>query len=182
MGDRITFLKNFLQNPRQIGSVIPSSNSLSKKMVEQIDFNGAESIIELGPGTGPYTKLILERKRDITKYVAFEKNEDMRRILNSKFQNINLYEDAVRLRETIDGIGIHNVDYIVSGLPFTVLDKEDRNTILKQSYDSLKDGGKFITYQYSLDLYNHLKTQYSNVKVKVVPFNIPIAFVYVCTK
>ena len=56
MGEKITFFKNFIKKPKQIGSITPSSNYLSKKMVEQIDFNNAETILELGPGTGCYTR------------------------------------------------------------------------------------------------------------------------------
>ena len=56
MEEKITFLKNFIKNPKQIGSIVPSSNYLSKKMVEQIDFENAEVILELGPGTGCYTR------------------------------------------------------------------------------------------------------------------------------
>ena len=46
----------------------------------------------------------------------------------------------------------------------------------------IKKDGKFVTFQYSLDLYKYLKRKYKKVEVKFVPINIPIAFVYVCTK
>ena len=56
MGEKLLFFKNFIKNPRQIGSITPSSNILSEKMVDQIDFNKAKYIVELGPGTGSYTR------------------------------------------------------------------------------------------------------------------------------
>lgn len=182
MGEKIIFLKNFIKNPRQIGSIIPSSRKLSKKMAEQINYDKAKFIIELGPGVGPYTNIILKNKKETTGYIAFEKNEDMAKILKGKFPGIDIYNKAEEMSAIIRKNNIKNVDYIISGLPFTVLEKEIRKTILNQIYDNLDSGGKFVTFQYSLDLYKHLKNTYNKVEVKIVPINIPVAFIYVCTK
>ena len=182
MGEKAIFLKNFIKNPRQIGSVIPSSRRLSNKMIEQIDYDKANCIIELGPGVGCYTKGILEKKKPHSKYIAFEKNEDMREILRNKFPQITIYNKAEEMTNVIQHENINNPDFIISGLPFTVLEKDIRESILQQAYDNLEPGGKFITFQYSLDLYKYLKNKYSKLEVKFVPINIPMAFVYVCTK
>lgn len=182
MGEKIIFLKNFIHNPRQIGSIIPSSKKLSKKMAEQIDYNKANCIIELGPGVGPYTEIILKKKRESTCYIAFEKNEDMSTILKEKFPGITIYKKAEEMTEVIQKNHINNIDYIISGLPFTVLKKDIRETILNQIYDNLNEGGKFITFQYSLDLYKYLKNKYSKLEIKFITINIPMAFIYVCTK
>lgn len=182
MGEKIVFLKNFIKNPRQIGSVIPSSKRLSRKMAEQIDYDKAKNIVELGPGVGPYTELILKNKKSEAKYIAFEKNEDMVKILKEKFKDITIYNKAEEMTKTLKENGINSIDHIISGLPFTVLETDIRNTILEQAYDNLEVGGKFITFQYSLDLYKYLKGKYKKVEIKFVPLNIPMTFVYVCTK
>ncbi len=182
MGEKIVFLKNFIKKPRMIGSIIPSSKRLSKKMADQINYNCAKCIVELGPGVGPYTEIILRKKKDSTRYLAFEKNNDMVKILKKKFPNIKIYNKAEEMTDVFKKNHICNIDYIISGLPFTVLEKDIRKSILKQIYDNLEKGGKFITFQYSLDLYNYLKTKYSKVEIKFVPLNIPMTFVYVCTK
>lgn len=67
MGEKTIFLKNFIKQPRQIGSIIPSSNKLSRKMVEQIDFEKAKYVIELGPGTGCYTRKNIRKETGINK-------------------------------------------------------------------------------------------------------------------
>lgn len=182
MGEKIIFFKNFINNPRQIGSIIPSSKRLSKKMANQIDYSNAKNIIELGPGVGPYTDIILKRKREETKYFAFEKNDDMRRILKEKYKQIKIYNKAEEMTEIMQRNNIDKVDYIISGLPFTVLEKDIRETILEQVYNNLEKGGKFITFQYSLDLYKYLKKKYNKLEIKFVPLNIPMTFIYVCTK
>lgn len=182
MGEKIVFFKNFIKNPRMIGSVIPSSKKLSKKMSDQIDYDNAKCIIELGPGVGPYTEIMLKKKRSSTKYLAFEKNEDMVKILKRKFPDIKIYNNAEQMTDVVKKNEILCIDYIISGLPFTVLEKDIRNSILTQAYEILEKGGKFITFQYSLDLYKYLKNKYSKVEIKFVPLNIPMTFVYVCTK
>ena len=182
MGEKALFFKNFIKNPRMIGSVIPSSKMLSKKMAGQINYDDANCIIELGPGVGPYTDIILKKKKSTTKYFAFEKNEDMARILRGKFPEIKIYNRAEKMTEVIKKDNIEGIDYIISGLPFTVLGQDLRERILEQTYDNLEEGGKFITFQYSLDLYKYLKNKYSKVELKFIPLNIPMTFIYVCTK
>ena len=182
MGEKTIFLKNFIKNPKQVGSIIPSSKRLSKKMANQIDYKNAKTILELGPGTGPYTGLILKNKKEETKYIAFEKSKDMEKILKNKFKKIKIYNKAEEMTEVLKKEKIKKVDHIISGLPFTVLEKDIRETILEQIYDNLEEGGKFITFQYSLDLYKYLKEKYSKVEIKFVLLNIPMTFIYVCTK
>ena len=43
-----------------VGSVLPSSRFLSKKMLQPIQFATANVIVELGPGTGVFTKALLK--------------------------------------------------------------------------------------------------------------------------
>ncbi len=57
--DRLAFLKGFLREPKGVGSVIPSSRFLERKMVRMAGVAQAESVIELGPGTGGTTRAIL---------------------------------------------------------------------------------------------------------------------------
>lgn len=106
----------------------------------------------------------------------------MRNILKSKFNKIEIYNKAEEMTYIMKENKIEKADFIVSGLPFTVLDKKMREDILNQTYENLKEHGKFITYQYSLDLYKYLNKKYKKLEVKFIPLNIPMAFIYVCTK
>ena len=176
------FFKNFIKSPRKIGSIIPSSNVLANKMTEQQYLNGAKSIVELGAGVGCFTSKIIERKNSTTPFYVFEQNEDMKKILNRKFPKLMIYDNANNLSKYVENAEIEVPDTIISGLPFTSLDKKLRYSILEQVYNSLETGGKFITFQYSLHLLRYLKSTYSKVEIKVVPLNIPMAYIYVCTK
>ena len=78
------FFKTYLKERKQIGSLMPSSRFLVKKMCRKIDFSTATNIIELGPGTGVFTKEILNMARKDAKIFVFELNEDFFELLSQK--------------------------------------------------------------------------------------------------
>jgi len=53
------FIKQFISKPYSTGAVLPSSPDLVQEMLKPIDFERAEHIVELGPGTGVVTKALL---------------------------------------------------------------------------------------------------------------------------
>ena len=48
----LVFLQEFLKHPLQIGSIIPSSRFLERRVVEAAGAADGEVIVELGPGVG----------------------------------------------------------------------------------------------------------------------------------
>ena len=58
---KLVFLKQILRNPFGIGAVVPSSQRLARLMVERIDPQTSDVIVELGPGTGVFTRELLAR-------------------------------------------------------------------------------------------------------------------------
>ncbi|MED0668798.1 hypothetical protein P4S95_00990 [Aneurinibacillus aneurinilyticus] len=78
--------------------------------------------------------------------------------------------------------GEKSADVIISGLPFTVFPKELTTQIMNEVIKSLKPGGLFITFQYSLHMKKRLQADFSTIELRFVPFNIPPAFVYICRK
>ena len=78
--------------------------------------------------------------------------------------------------------GISKVDYIVSGLPFTSLDKEISNAILEKTKNIVnQDGAKFITFQYSLVKIGLFKQYFNDIDKDRVIANIPPAYVLRCS-
>ena len=54
------FLKSYLSTPGNVGAVAPSSPYLARRMIEELDLEGADTVVELGPGTGAFTGFILD--------------------------------------------------------------------------------------------------------------------------
>lgn len=177
---KVLFFKNFLKNWKEVGSITPSSGFLAKKMLKSIDFSSVDTIVELGPGTGVFTREILSRMKPDSKLLALETNDEfverLNNIIDDRFTVLKV--SAKNLSVFLKG---EKVDVIVSGIPFSVMKKEIKEKMLYEIKENLKIGGMFIQFQYSLDLRKLLNKIFNNnVKLSFVPFNIPPAFIYTC--
>ncbi|MCM3736113.1 methyltransferase domain-containing protein [Bacillus cytotoxicus] len=182
----ITFLAEFIKHPKHIGAIAPSSKILAKKMVDTIDFEDAEYIVELGPGTGVFTKEIMKRKQKHTKFILIEINEVFVRDLQKQFgydpNFFVIHGSAEEIQAYMRELQIDKVDYVLSGLPFTSLPMEVSTRILSNVMDVLQEHGEFITFQYSLIRKSFIQKFFPQVSVTKVWFNFPPAYVLDCRK
>ncbi len=178
--DSIQLIKNI----RTTGTITPSSTRLVNRLLSPIDFSTANCIIELGPGNGCVTRALLARMRRDSTLICLEVNDDFVTALN-KFSDPRLHVHracASTIRTILDSEKIHQVDHVVSSLPLALLTAPMVANILNVVGNNLRDGGKFLQYQYSLKNYHELKPRFSNVKLKFTLGNMPPAFVYECIK
>src|SRR5690242_9870946 len=68
----LLLLGRFLRHPQTVGAIAPSSPVLARAMIKDVNFRGAVRIVELGPGTGSFTRAILERIGPLARFVAIE--------------------------------------------------------------------------------------------------------------
>ncbi|GIM44945.1 SAM-dependent methyltransferase [Collibacillus ludicampi] len=180
--NRLSFFNKFFHSPRTIGSITPSSIFLAKEMVKCVDWKNTDVVVELGAGTGIFTRQIHGLKKPDCSVVIFELDHQMRRRLQEQYPSFHYYADAQYMSRALEEFGIPQVDCIVSGLPFTTFHKGLRDKILDGVIHSLKPGGWFITFQYSLHMKKELIQRFKKVDISFVPFNVPPAFVYRCQK
>lgn len=179
--DKFKFLKGFFKNWKEVGSVIPSSSFLVKKMTGPIDFKKAKVIVELGPGLGCITRKILEMMCEDAKLIIFETNSDfcheLKKNKDERFTvfNVSALDMAYHMKEM-------RVDYVVSGIPLSTLSDDSRLLLLKAVKNILSDGGVYIQFQYSLGAYKKLKSIFDKVILNFTFLNAPPAFVYQCVK
>ncbi len=183
---KFNFLKEAISTVKTSGTLIPSSRFLAEKMLKHIDFEKAKLIVELGSGNGAITKRILSKMNPRTKLICFEINdtfyEELLKINNS--QVTILKASAEDIIEEINKLNYKEADYIVSGLPLSILPKKLSESILIESHKVLKKEGRFVQFQYSLDYYKKLKKIFNkkNVSLNFEPINFPPAFIYSCIK
>lgn len=173
------FLTECLKKPRIIGSVTPSSRFLAAKMLKPIDFSSARKIVELGAGTGVFTRRILRRMRPQSSLFVFEINPQFAgqlRMIKDKRMKL-LTSSAAQLTKHV-----RDADVIVSSLPFAMFSERSVRRIINEVKRALKPGGMFVQYQYSLKSYNLLKQHFAEVSLDFTPLNILPAFVYLCRK
>ncbi|WP_227874202.1 class I SAM-dependent methyltransferase [Tumebacillus algifaecis] len=180
--DKFVFLSKFLTSPKQVGSVLPSSRYLTNKMLEPIDWDQVRAVAELGAGTGVFTRAINRRMHRKAQAVIFEADPMMRNRLKEQSPNLNYWGDATELNHALQQFGMGKLDVVFSGLPFANFEQDMRDKLLSEVVESLKPGGKFIAFQYSLQMKKQLQERFRSVKIGFVPMNVPPAFVYICQK
>lgn len=72
------FLANWFRHPIETGALAPSSQQLATAMCDTMFLGDGSVVVELGPGTGPFTREILRRQAQCknTTYLAFELSEE----------------------------------------------------------------------------------------------------------
>lgn len=175
---------NLIKNIRTSGTITPSSKRLIRRLLAPIDFNSARCIVELGPGNGCVTRSLLKRMHPECTLICFEVNSDFISQLRSlNDPRLHVYNAcASSIREVLDQLDIIEVDHIVSSLPLALIDDDVVANILASVKSNLREGGRFLQYQYSLKNYSDLTPIFRDVKLKFTLRNMPPAFVYECTK
>src|SRR3954469_3645956 len=179
------FFKRFLQRPFQVASIIPSSKALVKKVARKMDFSGPRIIAEYGPGEGVHSREIARRMSPDSQLLLFELDPALSRDLRRQFAHDSrvhvINGDAARLPEELERRGIPHCDYILSGIPFSILEITKKRSLLAKTYEALADGGDFIIYQVTNELRQHA-TLFERAESEYVLQNIPPMFITVFHK
>ena len=183
MATKRNFIKEFWKERRVVGAVSPSTRFLGEKMIENVDFDESKLIVELGPGTGVFTDLIIDRMADDAKLLVFELNDSFYNSLNKRIDDprVQVIHDSAEFIDKYVENG-QKQDVVISSLPLMVFSDDLRKNVVKASYECLKNNGKYIQFQYSLQSKKLLEAVYEKVTVKFTMKNFPPAFVYTCLK
>lgn len=144
------FFREFLSNWKATGAVAPSSRVLAGCMVSAAGVDRAGSILELGPGTGPFTEKIHEAMMPGARYLGLDMNPAFVSTLRRRFPELR-FETAPAQDFDYDsflGSG-GKFDCIVSGLPWTAFPESLQTAILNRVMPLLRDGGTLSTFAYS---------------------------------
>jgi phosphatidylethanolamine/phosphatidyl-N-methylethanolamine N-methyltransferase len=185
IGSNFLFLGKFLRHGITIASIWPSSKSLAKATVKEVDFDKAKVIVELGAGTGPITDVIIQRLKPHTRFIAIERDADFARILHERFSglpNVEIVHADVRDLETVlRDRGITEVDFFLSGLATPTLPEPVRLGMLACVRRYMAEHGVFsniteIPYIY----WKYYKSLFHDVDFQIVVANMPPGGVYHC--
>ena len=176
------FLRRFVTCPRAVGSVLPSSRYLVKSMVTGINWNTVGSVAELGAGTGVITDAIDHSRSGQSRFLCFERDEDMRRDPEDRYRSVTVCDDAFALRSTLQKEQLPGLDCVVSGLPLFNFPDAVRRSLLVDIHRSLNPGGVFVAFQYTRLIKPFLVSIYDDMETQFVWANLPPAFVYLCKK
>ena len=179
------FFKQFLKRPFQIASIVPSSKALVDRVASKMDFSQPRVIAEYGPGEGVHSREIARRMCSDSNLLLFELDRAFARDLERQFAGDRrvrvVHGDAASLPHELKHRGIDSCDYILSGIPFSILKIEKKRALLQKTYDALAPGGSFIIYQVTNELKQHA-THFEGAESEYFLQNIPPMFITVFQK
>src|SRR5438477_2877569 len=146
----VLFFKRFLQRPLQIASIVPSSKALVERVASKMDFSRPRVIAEYGPGEGVHSREIARRISRDSHLLLFELDRAFSSDLERQFADDRRVQvirgDAARLPPELERRGIANCDYILSGIPFSILKIDKKRGLLRKTYDALARCGSYRIY------------------------------------
>jgi phospholipid N-methyltransferase len=181
---RIAFFKGFLKRPTEVGSLIPSSRFLERRIVDLAKARSAKAIVELGPGTGGTTRALLRSMPSDAVLLTIEINPRFHNII-SAIRDPRLIAHkgcAGDLVEIVSGYGINPVDAVVSGIPFSIIKPEFGRSIIQSISDLLTQDGRFVAYQFRDSVNSLGREVLGPSRVHLELLNIPPVRVYSWTK
>lgn len=172
----INYFKNFLKD-KKVASITPCSKFTIQKLCDKINYQEDLTIVEYGPGSGGFTSYMLSQMTPNSRLITIEINYDFVQTLKEMEQKdarLKVYQDgAENLPNLLENEGLTEVDYVLSGIPFTLISPDDKKAVLDHTYHYLKKGGKFLLYQTSFKMVGPLRDYFDEVNKNFEARNLP---------
>ncbi|PZP61773.1 MAG: methyltransferase type 12 [Azospira oryzae] len=178
--ERFAFFQGFLKNPARVGSVIPSSRFLERRVVELAEVDRAQSVVELGPGTGGTTRALLRAMAPEARLLGIELDADFVRIL-SPMRDPRLVIHHGDARDLERHLRMHRFpapEVVVSGIPFSTMPRRLGREIVQAVFNVLAPGGRFVAYQVRDRVGELGREFFGRPQVQVELLNVPPMRVY----
>lgn len=118
-------------------------------MVSALDLGRAVRVVELGPGTGVFTREIVGRLGPGGRYLAIDVDPAFVERVRREWPHVDCVCASAEALPTLTAErGLAPVDHIISGLPFASLPASTTRLILDAACGTLRMGGTFTTFQY----------------------------------
>ncbi|MDQ0996307.1 phosphatidylethanolamine/phosphatidyl-N-methylethanolamine N-methyltransferase [Phyllobacterium ifriqiyense] len=141
------FFRAWLSAPLQVASITPSGRALSALMTTGITAQTG-TVIELGPGTGAFTRALLNRGVFEENLILVEYGEDFATQLALRFPKARTIQmDAAQLHKLAPEPQAR-VGAVVSGLPLLSMPARKVIAILDGAFSHLSENGAFYQFTY----------------------------------
>lgn len=145
--DFLHFFRSWISNPLRVAAVAPSGEPLARLMTQEIAALDGP-IIELGPGTGVFTRALLARGVAESDLTLIEFGPEFVGSLQSRFPSARVLQmDAARLA-AVDLFQGQPVGAVVSGLPLLSMSPRKVTAILTGAFSYVRAGGAFYQFTY----------------------------------
>jgi phosphatidylethanolamine/phosphatidyl-N-methylethanolamine N-methyltransferase len=147
--DELRFFKGWIDKPKAVGSIVPTSSVTARRMASVIDPNSGLPVLEVGPGTGVITRAILARGIKPESLYAVEYSEDFVRHLRRHYPRVNVIQgDAFDLDKTLGENRNLVFDSVISGVPLLNFPVAQRISYLNSLLDRIPAGRPVVQLTY----------------------------------
>lgn len=148
--DVLSFIRSWRNDPLRVGAIVPSGEALAEVITRGIGVD-CGPVVELGPGTGVFTRALLGRgvrERDLT---LIECDFDFVRLLKERFPEARvLGMDAARM-DSLEFPESAGAAAVISGLPLLAMSPRKVFAILAAAFGCLRSGGALYQFTYGLN-------------------------------
>lgn len=149
ISDLATFLRAWARDPLGIAAVAPSGPSLSRLITAHITPDMAP-VIELGPGTGVFTKALLDRGLQQSDLILIENEADFARMLETRFPQARIVRgDAASVHRHRALFADRLAGATISGLPILSMNVSQQMKIMRGCFELMRPGGRLYQFSYS---------------------------------
>ena len=144
--DSVHFFRTWLSDPLRVGAVAPSGEALAYEMTRELSEG---PVLELGPGTGVFTRAILARGVEEASLTLVESEPSFAAKLGRHFPRARIVDiDAAHLSDhgLFEGAPLAAV---ISGLPLLSMPDPKVTAILSGAFAHLRPGGAFYQFTYA---------------------------------
>src|SRR5690625_6578597 len=146
---KIDFLKTFIKD-KDVASITPTSMHCVRKVCTNIDFSQDFTLVEYGPGVGVFTRYLLEKMSAGSRLILIEANADFVEQLRE-----TIHDSRVEINNILAGdVGSvispeqrGEIDYVLSGIPFSFLKKDRKIMVVDGRKSILQPGGRLLAEQ-----------------------------------
>jgi phospholipid N-methyltransferase len=143
-------IRTFFKRPLMVGSAFPASHWLVRHMLAPLDWPRIKLLVELGPGTGVFTRAALARLPADATLLALDTSRAFVDHLRDSIQDPRLQAvcaQAADVAALVGERGLPLADCILSGVPLSTLDPADAEQTMIGSRAILAPQGMFCAYQ-----------------------------------
>ena len=143
-GDFRIFLSEMLRHPREVVAVAPSSGAVARRMSDGLG-QVRGPVVEIGPGTGSFTRAILARGVAPERLTLLETNATFCDALRARFPGVRVLN---RPAQEIAEIGLRDIGAVISGVPVLARPTIQRE-VVGRAFEVMAPDGMFTQITYS---------------------------------
>jgi phosphatidylethanolamine/phosphatidyl-N-methylethanolamine N-methyltransferase len=146
----LLFLRSWLAHPLRMGSVIPSSDALCRRVVRRAWPAPGRAVLELGSGTGVLARAFLAAGLNQERLILVEIDPSLAAHLRREFPAATVIEgDARELASLVPERWLGRIGSVVCGIPLVLLPTAEQRRFI-DAMTAVAPGRGFLHYSYCI--------------------------------